>query len=101
MITWNKKLYLGEGVKKGYKKVIYKIEEGKPTFGIYCIMFASNDENLFDIIPVMEFFYPVYEHRDIHILGLAKGKGEAIEVAKDMIMEVYNKTGEFKVREYF
>ena len=54
----------------------------------------------FDIMEANELLFPYYR-KDIRIVGLAKGRDEAISLVEDMIMEVYNETGAFNVREYF
>ncbi|QHQ62517.1 hypothetical protein Ana3638_18435 [Anaerocolumna sedimenticola] len=71
------------------------------TFEVYCITFASNSYNLFDIINANELIFPYYSKRDVYILGLAGSKGQAKYLVKDMLMEIYDKTGDFRVREYF
>jgi hypothetical protein len=48
-----------------------------------------------------ELLFPHYQKSEVRIVGLAKGKEEAVTMVKDMLMEVYNKTGEFNVRTYF
>ncbi len=101
MIVWSKKLYLGETIKKSSNRIIRKIERRKIVRDIFCITFASNPDNLFDIMNVSEFKFPYYDTREITIIGLCKGKEEAQNLAKDMLEEIYQNTGEFKVRDYF
>jgi hypothetical protein len=102
MIRWADKLYLSEDIRQ---KKLFKlkkiIEKGKLTFEIYCITLASNPDNLFDIINVNELLFPYYERKDMYILGLADSKIEAKLLVKDMLLEIYTETGDFKVREYF
>lgn len=101
MITWNEKLYFGESIKKKHRRVIFAINHGKSTKGVYCIAFASNENNLFDILPADELLFPHYKNSEVHILGLAGNKDEAIWVVKDMIVLMYRNTGEFQVRKFF
>ena len=101
MIHWNETMYFGDNVKKKHRQIMYRIEHGKLTQDIFCITFASNEKNLFDIIEPKEFLFPYYRTKDIHIIGLAKGKGEACLLVRDMIDEIYRETGGFKVRKYF
>jgi hypothetical protein len=88
-------------MKKKNEKVVASINNREATFGVYCITFASHPSNLFDIIEANELLFPHYQRSQIRIIGLAKGKEEAVTVVQDMLMEVYNKTGEFDVRSYF
>ena len=64
------------------------------------IALASNPENLFDIIPSWELMQKHYPKRQLVIIGLAKGWEEAVEVVKQIITEIYERTGGFDVRNY-
>ncbi|MBB2183686.1 hypothetical protein H0486_12455 [Lachnospiraceae bacterium MD1] len=88
-------------MRKSKKKAIASINNREATFGVYCIAFASNPGNLFDIMDANELLFPHYSKYDIRIAGLAKGKEEALELVVDMLMEVYRETGDFDVRTYF
>lgn len=101
MIQWTAKLYIGDKMKKKKNKAITSINNSKATFNVYCIAFASNPCNLFDIMDANELLFPHYRNSDVCIVGLAKGKAEAIELIRKMLMEVYNETGNFNVRAYF
>jgi hypothetical protein len=101
MILWSSSLYIGEKMKKKKEKVISSINNREATFGVYCIVFASHPGNLFDIMEANELLFPHYKKAEVRIVGLAKGKEEAIKLVRDMLMEVYNKTGGFNVRAYF
>lgn len=101
MVSWSSSLYIGESVFSRHERLIRRIGKRKISFGAYCIAYATNRNNLFDIIPANELLFPVYKKADICILGLAGSRDEAMELAADMIMEVYSETGGFQVREYF
>jgi len=101
MILWTSRLYIGDKMKKKKERVIASINNREAIFGVYCIAFASNPENLFDIMDANELLSPHYKKTQVQIVGLAKGKEEAIMLVKDMLLEVYHKTGEFNVRAYF
>lgn len=101
MIQWTSRIYVSESLKKNKDKAIDSINNKRMTFDIYCIAFASSPDNLFDIINANELLFPHYQKIDIKIVGLAKGKKEAIKLTQDMLMELYNLTGAFDVRGYF
>ncbi len=101
MILWTTRLYVGDKMKKKKEKVIASINNSEATFGVYCISFASQPSNLFDIMEANQLLFPHYKKSEIHIVGLAKGKEEAVSLVQNMLMEVYNKTGDFDVRAYF
>lgn len=102
MIIWSDNLYYSKDIKETKKMRIKKsIEKGKLNFEIYCITYASNDKNLFDIMNSNELLFPYYANKDMYIVGLATSKEEAILLVVDLLMEVYNNTGDFLVRDYF
>ena len=101
MVSWVANLYLGDKLKKKKDKVVTSINNREATYGVYCIAFASHPGNLFDIMDANELLFPHYKKSDVKIVGLAKGKEEAVTLVQDMLMEVYHKTGSFDVRTYF
>lgn len=101
MICWNETLYFGDSIKKTHRRVIRAIDRGKKTYHVYCIAFASNPKNLFDILPANELRHAHYQHVTTHILGLAKGKKEVNKLVASLIKEIYDQTGDFRVREYY
>ncbi|MBO5198996.1 MAG: hypothetical protein J6B85_10820 [Lachnospiraceae bacterium] len=94
-------MYFGDNVKKKHRRIMHQIEHGRFVSGIFCITFASNEANLFDILEAKELLFPYYKKRDVHIVGLAKGRDEACLLVRDMIDEIYQETGGFDVRKYF
>lgn len=101
MVSWISRLYTSENMKKKKDRVVASINNREATFGIYCITFASHSDNLFDILDANELLFPHYKKREVRIVGLAKGKEEAIHLVQKMLLEVYDKTGSFNVRTYF
>ncbi len=102
MIKWAAKLYFSSDFKQKKKiRTMNAIEKGEITFEVYCITFSANSLNLFDIINANELLFPYYTKQEITVLGLAGSRGQAKLLVKDMLVEIYNETGNFRVREYF
>jgi hypothetical protein len=101
MVSWTTRLYVGNKMKKKKESVISSINNSEVTFGVYCIAFASHQDNLFDIIDANELLFPFYKKSEVQIVGLARGREEAVDLVQKMLMEVYHKTGNFDVRAYF
>ena len=101
MVQWAEKLYIGDKMSKRAEYAIDCINRRKALMNVFCISFASNEDNLFDIMDVNQLLFPYYKDKEIKIVGLAKGREEAIEIVHDMIMEVYKERGDFDVRSYF
>lgn len=101
MIIWAENIYISDNLKGKQKKTMARINTGKATVNVFCIAFSTNNENLFDIYDANELLFPYYKKRHIVILGLTRGKEDAILIVKEMIDEIYRETGGFKVRDYF
>lgn len=100
MLKWHKDFYIGEGIKNP-DKTKNKIEEGKLTFGIYLITLSDNPNNLLEIIPAAMLLQKSCYGLCPEIIGMTRGKGDAIDMVADIIMEIYRETGAFQVKEYF
>ena len=99
MLKWKKKYYVGEGVKAPVK-VQSKINAGKPVPGIYLITLSDNPENIMEIVPaVMLMQKTAYDLCPV-IIGMARGKDEALELVRSVVEEVYIQTGSFAIKEY-
>lgn len=99
-MTFYKDLYLSESVKNDARKIIRKIKQNKIEPDAYVIAFATIPGNLLDLIPQWELTQKGYPKEDIQVIGLAKGKKDAISLAQSIIEEVYTETGGLNVREF-
>lgn len=100
MLKWNKDLRVGEGVKKA-DKIRRKLNHGKIVPGIYLITFSENPRNLLEIIPALTMIQQSAAEICPEIIGLAGDKDEAMDMITEIIQEVYDKTGDFRVQEYW
>ena len=93
MLKWQENFLAGESVKDPENS-------GKPVLGIYLLTLAENPVNLMDIIPaamlIQKSFYGICPK----IIGMAKGKEEALEMVRSLIDEMYRETGTFATAEY-
>lgn len=99
-MKWYDDLYVGESIVHKTSKIKWKIRHNAGQLDIYVIALASNPENLLDIIPAQELMQKAYPKKHMHIIGLAKGYQEAVEVTASIIDEVYRQTGAFSIYEY-
>jgi hypothetical protein len=99
-MKWYKDLYVGESIAEKSEKVKRKILRGALQVHIYVITLPSNQQNLLDIIPVREIQQKYYPKKDLYVIGLAKGREEAEQVAANLLSEVYFKTGGFDLLTY-
>lgn len=107
-MTWYEHLYTGEKAGKQRFSVIQKLRERRAGASVYVIVPAANEKNLLDIYSAPDFF--AQEEREKErtgensgrwmILGIALGYQEALTLAGEMVDEVYQATGAFRIREY-
>lgn len=101
MIEWFQPLYVDEETKKKKRKIKRRLKQNKPVIGCYCIAFAQNEKDLFDMIEMNSLFFHYYKEKNLKILGLAQGKKNALQLVQQLIEEIYQQTGAFCVREYY
>lgn len=99
-MVWDEDLYVGKSIEQKADRVKWKICHNAGQLHIYVITLASNEQNLLDIIPAAELLQRAYPKNNLYVIGLAKGYDEAIEVAASIVMDVYQRTGGFAVRNY-
>lgn len=70
---------------------------------VYCVAFPSNGDNILDIYNTRDFLFKYYRKGDavVHIIGIAESEDAAQEMVREIIDEVYSKTGNFDVERYF
>ncbi|MDO5362159.1 MAG: hypothetical protein Q4F03_05860 [Eubacteriales bacterium] len=99
MVKWIKNYYTGEGVEEP-ARIRRKINAGKFVPEIYLLTLSNHPDNLCDIIPAFMLMQKGYREICPLIFGMAKGKDEAMEMAAELLGEIYRETGSFKVAEY-
>lgn len=100
MLKWCKDLRIGEGVKKA-DKIRRKLNHGKIVPGVYLITFSENPRNLLEIIPALTIIQQSAADICPEIIGLAGDKDEAVDMVMEIIQEVYDATGDFRIEEYW
>ncbi len=76
------------------------MKKGKLTADIYLLALPSNPENLLDIIPAKDLLQKGYPKETLRIIGLAKGKKEALALVTQIVDEVFQETGDVKLVDY-
>lgn len=94
-----KNLYAGDNARKKINKIKNGIGRGKPQSGVYVIALSACKDDLLDLIPA--YMLHASRYGDMEILGVAVSKTEAMEVGRQIITDVYEKTGGFDVHAYF
>ena len=70
--------------------------------GVYVIALPAGDTNVLEIIPAFVLKFPVFleRRRSLHIVGIAKGRSEAVYLTAKIVQDTYNATNGFDVGAY-
>ena len=79
MLKWREDYYVGEGIKDA-AKARRRIDAGRVAFGVYLVTLSENPGNLLEIVPSYMLIQKSYYARCPEIVGMAKGKDEAIDL---------------------
>lgn len=99
-MKWYKDLYVSEAIGKKANKIKWKINHNAGTVNIYLVCLPSNKDNLLDIVPAIELMQKGYPKKDLHVIGMAKGYDDAVDLTRTIIEQTYNSTGGVNVVEY-
>lgn len=100
-MRWYDRLYLGESVKEHADDIRWKINHNVGQKNVYVISLSVNPQNLLDITPAWELIQHSYPYKkSMSIVGLAKGREEAVDVVVRIIEETYLQKGNVDVRDY-
>ena len=99
-MRWYENLYVGSSIAHKTEKIKWKIRHNAGQIDIYVITLASNPQNLLDVIRAQELMQKAYPKKELFIIGLARGYDEALELVKQIVDEVYQRTGGFDVSSY-
>ena len=90
-MRWYRNLYLGDNAKKAKYKVFGRIRKGRFTSDTFLITLPSSEENLLDITSANFLLQPYFKKKinldKIYVVGLAKGREEALYLVRDIIDE--------------
>lgn len=96
MVYWYNHLYVGKKAKRKRYKIIQSIREGRFDPCTYVITPPQNGNNVLDIYPAAMLLQPHYQAQELLILGIADNYWEALEVVRNMVDDLYQKTGDFQ-----
>ena len=101
MVEWYKDLIKDDFMLNCSDEIICNIINRKIVHGIYCVCLPSNDKNLLDIINANEFKFPHYDKITTKVIAICKGKESAVNIVKNLVLDVYKNTGSYDVKKYF
>ena len=94
---WYDKLYFKEDNAKKKTRLLHRLEKGKPEPNVYILALPeSRERNILDIYSSLELMQPHYKNRSKYVVGIARGKQDAIELASSIVGDMYNTNGEWQ-----
>lgn len=99
---WYERLYVGESVnQKRIKKIKERISHNKKVRDIYCLCVIKERKYELLIISSQDLLREKKYHEGLMIVGIARGKDEAMALTVQMIQEIFTQTKDVKIKEYF
>ncbi|HIS55868.1 MAG: hypothetical protein ACLU6W_00720 [Lachnospiraceae bacterium] len=97
-----KNLWVSENAAGKKFQIIWKLKHFRPQSDVYVLVLADTPHDLIHIYPAKEFQQPYYKkrHRDLFVIGIAYTRPEALELARRIVDEVYQKTGDCDIGAY-
>ena len=100
-MKWYKDLYGTENVHYRKHVIKWKVQHNVGQLNMYLIVLSAYGHSLLEILSTVEVMQKAYPKKDLFVVGIAKGKEEAKELACNILLDIYHKTGSFATREYF
>ncbi len=92
-MKWYPKLYIGSGAQPNAGKIIRKLKKNTIQPGIYVITLAANGHDMLDILPSVMLQQAKVRDQLPMVVGVAKGRKEALELARQIVQDTFDATG--------
>lgn len=86
------------------KRLLKKMRNKKKVRDLYLIVLPFSGDGLLEVFPYNQLLQPYYRHLgdEIVVVGMAKKKGNAMELVLQMVQEMYDAQGvSFDTQEFF
>ena len=103
-LKWYRNLYLGDNARKAKYKTFGLIRKNRFTIDTYIIAMSDNPDNILDIYSANVLKQPHFKNKSyrnkVYVVGLAKGRNEALELVRCIVDDTYSHTGGVDVAGY-
>ena len=99
-MIWFDNLYVGAEAEKEKSNIVKNIKRYKFQLDVYVLCLADVPGNIMDIYPSYVLNQKYYKNKKLFVLGIAKSYNEAMSVMEKIIMDCYEKTGGFDLKEF-
>lgn len=94
-----KKLYISPSLRKKKRQIVWKLKMGKAVPFVYVITLAEQND-LMNIYQGLILKQPYYRKNPPFVLGIADSHSAALELVQQILMDVYDKTGNYDIRTF-
>ena len=98
-MRFHKELYIGSSI-RNIRKVKWKLKHHAGQLGIFVITLSAGQDEL-EIYHCAFLQQKYYKKYPPCIVGIAGGYEEAVDLLRRMISDIYEKTGGYRLKEYF
>ncbi len=98
-MNYAKKVVFHEDL-KSVDDICQMFEDGIAIKNIYLLCINKKTNNLIDIIESTEFTKGIWNLQDYIVIGMAKGKRNAFSLAKDILVDFYDKKNHLKTNNF-
>ena len=85
-----KKLYLSDSLRKKRRRVCWNLKHNRGQLDVYVVSLSKGDD-LFDIFHSANLKQKGFPRKDLYILGIAKGREEALKLCTRMVEDFHRK----------
>lgn len=98
-MRFHKELYVGSSIQNA-GSVKWRLKHHAGSLRIFVITLAGGSDQL-EIYHSAVLQQKYYKKHPLYIVGIAGGYDEAVTLLRQMIADVYEKTGGYQLKEYF
>ena len=97
---WYRHLYMDKKCMHHVNRLKYKIEHGEVHKGVYLIHLPDRDGAVLELIPSILLQQSRYPREMLRIIGMGSTRGQALELIRQIVDEVYQSQGNFDIAGY-
>lgn len=101
MIKWHERLYLDKSLQADAKEQMRRFDAGEGKRSLYLFTLAKNPAEQLDLYCGAMFRRAAAREKELTVVGMAGSREGALELLKEMALDVYRETGDCNLRTFF
>jgi len=101
VLKWHSVIYADDKTKKKIKQIKWRLNHGAGAFQVYLVALSTESRMQLDIFHAGLLKQPAFRRRVPLIVGVASDYISAKEMVVRIVQDVYDRTGQANIREYF